>query len=1022
MTMRIFVAALLSVHLLFSQKLSHPLHADAPMRMFRPTAAAVPDTVKVLAILVQFRTDTDSRTSGDGHFDLSSPVAPIIDAPPHDSEYVADHFIFAENYYSKASNGKQHVSATVLEKVITLNQQMKEYAPINGNLPLTAMIEEAWKAVDTLYPAFPFEQYDLFAIFHAGVGKDIDLRAALGFDPTPLDLPSIYFNLNALRSLKGNSYQGVTLKNSSFKIPNTVVLPETEVRKIESVGGDVTLKLGINGLLVASIGSHLGLPDLFDTKTGKSAIGRFGLMDGQSIFSYFGIAPPEPSAWEKSYLGWTTPIELTGIKTVTVPAVGVHSNGNDTIYKVPISAKEYFLIENRHRDAHQDSQTVKLKWKGHEQQKYFTQDSSFYSNSGIDSIYGVVLDVDELDWSLPGIINANNNYMGGILIWHIDETIIEKNLATNSVNADPEKRGVDVEEADGSQDIGQSYGFGDAASGSEDGSPIDYWFKGNIFPDYKNEFSETTTPNSLSNTFAHSHVTIKNFSLQGPRMSFEVNVGGTDIQLVKVIRRNGAKHGNADAPVAADLNGDGKSELIFTSGDSIYVLKSDLTPFLNNSTGLYSRVGGSTRPVVANGVFQYLSVPNSIKRSLVGAADSLIYFFSNGDANNDSLIDILATANVQAVISTPLMSGDQNGVIYFGTAAGTMGSAGVLADGSGSAAHNNFPIAPIVTMTEAIGNFTASPVFISQNSVGDVSFSGKQIIGAAAGNFIPNASGADGQFIIAALTSNQYAVINAQSKAVAYHSLPGVSSGIALANIDGDQSLDILLGAGDKLHAFNYRGSTLDHFPIRSLDGGSIAGSPVIVGQKNSSSLAIIFGTTNGHLYACNEQGKLLPGFPLQTSGMVSSPVIFGKYLVAASTDSSISIWQTNQQFDTSKIYWGSYTGSERNSNVVSVANIGGNKSAELLPKKFAYNWPNPAYGTTTQIRYFLGKAATVTIKIVNMAGELVDELRGTNFVGMDNEVEWNIAKIQSGIYFAQITASNGGEEMNQIVKIAVVK
>jgi len=29
----------------------------------------------------------------------------------------------------------------------------------------------------------------------------------------------------------------------------------------------------------------LGMPDLFDESTGATAIGRFGLMDGQGIFS-----------------------------------------------------------------------------------------------------------------------------------------------------------------------------------------------------------------------------------------------------------------------------------------------------------------------------------------------------------------------------------------------------------------------------------------------------------------------------------------------------------------------------------------------------------------------------------------------------------------------------------------------------------------------------------------------------------------------------------------------------------------
>ena len=289
MTTKILLAAAFLFQILLSQKLSHPLRAESSDNILRKSnsTASFPDTVKIIAILVQFQPDTDPRTSGDGRFDLSPATERIIDSPPHDSAYFADHFVFAQNYYSKASNGKQHISTMVFGKVITLKKQMKEYAPVNSNLPLVEMIKEAWYTVDSLYPGeIPFQQYSLFTVFHAGVGKDIDLRASLGYDPTPLDIPSLYFSLSSFQKLLGNSFDGISLKNSSFKIPNSVVLPETEVRRISS---DFVLELSINGLLIASIGSHLGLPDLFDTKTGKTAIGRFGLMDGQSIFSFSGI-------------------------------------------------------------------------------------------------------------------------------------------------------------------------------------------------------------------------------------------------------------------------------------------------------------------------------------------------------------------------------------------------------------------------------------------------------------------------------------------------------------------------------------------------------------------------------------------------------------------------------------------------------------------------------------------------------------------------------------------------------------
>src|SRR5439155_24203063 len=91
-----------------------------------------------------------------------------------------------------------------------------------------------------------------------------------------------------------------------------------------------------------------------------SGIGRFGLMDGQAIFSWSGIFPPEPSAWEKYALGWIDPLIASSADAVyNFPAVGFPDRP-DTAYKLLISGKEYFLVENRNRDANNDGSTVTI--------------------------------------------------------------------------------------------------------------------------------------------------------------------------------------------------------------------------------------------------------------------------------------------------------------------------------------------------------------------------------------------------------------------------------------------------------------------------------------------------------------------------------------------------------------------------------------------------------------------------------------------------------------------------------------
>jgi hypothetical protein len=86
------------------------------------------------------------------------------------------------------------------------------------------------------------------------------------------------------------------------------------------------------------------------------------------------------------------------------------------------------------------------------------------------------------------------------------------------------------------------------------------------------------------------------------------------------------------------------------------------------------------------------------------------------------------------------------------------------------------------------------------------------------------------------------------------------------------------------------------------------------------------------------------------------------------------------------------------------------------------YNWPNPNIDNFTFIRYFLTDEADVTIKIFDMAGDLVDEFTGTGNSGTANELKWDLVDVQSGVYFARVEAQNSQKSEVRIIKIAVIK
>ena len=175
--------------------------------MFR---SAVPETLNVYAIRVQFKPDNNSQTTGDGRFDVSSNYPDSVDAPPHDSLYFIHKLEFLKNYYFKSSKGRLIINYVLLPSVRNLPNEMEVYSPRRtenlgrmGNL-----FFDVWRSADsTIDFSGVNPNNSAFIIFHAGVGRDVDL-ASQGLFVGELDLPSIYMGLGTLRSIFGDTTQG----------------------------------------------------------------------------------------------------------------------------------------------------------------------------------------------------------------------------------------------------------------------------------------------------------------------------------------------------------------------------------------------------------------------------------------------------------------------------------------------------------------------------------------------------------------------------------------------------------------------------------------------------------------------------------------------------------------------------------------------------------------------------------------------------------------------------------------------
>lgn len=1042
--------------------LNHPLMASRHDARATPVErSSFPDTVRVLAVMVQFQPDNDIGTNGDGRFNLSTPAEPGLDAPPHDRRYFLDHLTFLANYYAKVSKGRLYIQATLVDSVFTLPHQMARYSPPkNGpNTAVGDLARDSWLMVDSSGLVPDFSVYDCFVVFHAGVGRDIDVVSVLGYDPTPRDIPSLYLGLDAFKQFYGQSYDGIPVRNG-FRITNTIVMPETEERELPATPQNFVLRLGINGLLCASFGNFLGLPDLFDTNTGRSGIGRFGLMDGQAIFSFAGAFPPEPSAWEKYWLGWLDPIVLeSGEHTVQLPAVTLA----DTVYRIPISGAEYYLMENRSRDARRDGARITTRYGGVVREQTFVRDTTGFNAFDLSALRGNVIDVDEFDFSLPGGVSSHGEFFdGGVLIWHIDEGVIAQGLRANGVNANPNRRGVDVEEADGSQDIGQRYGQFDPGSGSEEGTALDFWYAGNASPVYRNEFSATTNPGTMSNSGANSHVSIGEFTARAPRMSARVRVGDA-ISLLpgfpKQIRFQPSFPSITVAPVGPN---DSLVVFIATTGGApvrpsrdtvqtsalhgeVYAWKLDGMPLFGN--GLFARTdlpGASFvgSPAVAdidgNGLEELIIAEN---RSDGG----VLHIYRAGARPSDSLAqEVLARNVAKRPTTSPLVTdsviafGAQRATVYLlftnGFRLDSLTIAGDSSEVVGLAAVNSSTGIVFTTAAGRLATNTAQTFYAQQPSGSSSTSVGTPVVGRI-----------NQRYPLVAVTVTASGRVQVYDLQAGLAPLPGfpveigenIISPPALADIDGDGNRDIVVFGARKIVAVNYAGAALDNFPKLVPGNEELASHPIVADVDGDRDVDIVAVTRGGLVLAYDRNARMASGFPLQagrgwqsvaafTSPVVGSQLDWLGLVVASSDDGSLGAWRTGTEGPTVTPLrgseWPQFQADARHSGRVTDQLAGAPVSTSFFPKDRAYNWPNPAYGDKTFIRYFVSENATVKIKIFDVAGDVVTEINGPGVGGVDNEVAWDVSGVQSGVYLARIEASSGGKSEVAIVKVAVVK
>lgn len=216
------------------------------------------------------------------------------------------------------------------------------------------------------------------------------------------------------------------------------------------------------GVFAHEFGHALGLPDLYATDYSNGGIDLWGLMGAGNYNRP--ESPAHLSAYSKSVLGWI-PVVTVDADTTGVALEDAATTGVAIRIDIPAAATsnvEYFLLENR---------------QGGGSDRY---------------VRGT-----------------------GLLIWHVDSTVIANRSPTNTVQNDANHKGLDLEEADGLAEIDMA----DAGIVVADA--------GDPFPGTRGNtvFDDATNPAASAYGGLTSGIRIANIVESGGTVSFDVTFG-----------------------------------------------------------------------------------------------------------------------------------------------------------------------------------------------------------------------------------------------------------------------------------------------------------------------------------------------------------------------------------------------------------------------------------------------------------------------------------------------------------------
>lgn len=969
----------------------------------------------VLVYLVQF---------SDVSF-VSEPSYP--DNLVHDQAFFDRYMLQLSDYLYDASHRQYILNYQFYPQVITLDNPMGYYGSDTDTRQRIA--EFAQEIVQKSDDLIDFNNWDTFIVFHAGAGQESDISRL-----RPQLLWSTFLSRRNLQlgiDPENNNYQGIPA-DGTF-VTDFVIAPEHQWQDYFPEDGSQQ-PYGNLGVLASGFGYALGLPNLSDniSENGSSAgIGNWGIM-GSGAWNANGYTPAQLSAWSRYYLGWENPVEIT-LDTYN-NEIEHFLKGNASspqLYKIKMSEKEYYLIENRAQNPDNSTLngvanfTFALLPEG--EQEYYPLADGHWEPIPKFNFMQNRLKGCEWDFFLPGY--SGGNYMpidgSGLLIWHIDEFVIEENfnpdIGLSRVNGDANHKGVDLEEADGIQHLdmslnSSSYGYG----GPEDA------FRANV-NDYigfspRPDTGQLHMPTSES-YYGGTPFEVSDISDAGNKMSFNVN-----FQWSLSTNYNGISLLPA---ISLDMNKNNLNEIILPNGNNLTVFEND------EVLGNY---------VLENKLFRYHSY-DEINNKLLLPTQKIIpssqAYLNYYDGEEVGTVFTQAGYNWTAPVVIH-KNEDDNNYKYFCALNKTNSEQSVI-----KVVDSDFNILTNFSLT---GKIKSNLIYADQIMVitkedkyylnlideedGPVERielaipADSLIINTLLFDFNPKHEALElvvqGNYGFYIFTSKDYSLLNYVESTVESWAIPSI------IDYDRNGTWDLVLGYKDGIKILAYNGELLDknRFSVLSTPNDSLIvyGGAYALDLEDEQNYSLIGAFSRNRTSAWNENGNPLTGFPVGNyNNGRSYPFLHkeeNKLFVYTTLDGATINRNFFKNVDSDYVladnltrWYTEYNNYHRNAVEFDTEIPNSYETEKLFVAGEVYIYPNP-FNTTVNdqlnLRAMVSRKCLAKLEIYTISGKKVYSTTKEldPYLGNMNKFELPYEKLSSGIYLARIKAEGEYKEI----------